>query len=301
MLMSSKMYPAKLLLFGEYSVIKGGEALAIPFKRFYGFWLQQTDKQDQTLLALFAYLKQLKHGKNLLADLDLNSFEKALLGNLQFQSNIPQGYGLGSSGALCAAIYDTYKIKTETQPTLIELKKMLGQIESFFHGSSSGLDPLICYLNKSILIENNNHIRAIGLPQEGKSDACIFLLNTGLARKSEPIIQWFVQQCEDEYFYRRCMAELVPYASHAIHSFLQKDMAELKDSFHKISFFQYRYFSPMILEIHRTIWLDCLASDFCKLKICGAGAGGFILGYSEDYSATKHLLKDYELIKVFNF
>ena len=298
--MRTKIYPAKLLLFGEYSVIKGGEALAIPFKQFHGRWIE-SEIQDSTLVALLAYLKRLEQTNELLAKLDLNAFEKALLEGLQFQSNIPQGYGLGSSGALCAAIYDRYKKKEKTPLSLQELKKLLGQIESFFHGASSGLDPLICFRNKSILIEEGSQVREITLPKEGKSKACIFLLNTKLTRKSEPIINWFVKQCEDEIFYNRCLAELIPYASNAIHSFLQKDLNTLKESFHQISFFQYRYFTPMILAEHKSIWLDCLASDFCKLKVCGAGAGGFILGYSEDYSATKRLLKEYELIKVFNF
>jgi mevalonate kinase len=51
--------------------------------------------------------------------------------------SIPQGYGVGSSGALVAAIYDRYaqdKIVLEnlTREKLLQLKNIFSQMESFF-------------------------------------------------------------------------------------------------------------------------------------------------------------------------
>ena len=38
-----KHYPAKLLLFGEYSIINNSLALAIPYQKFYGKWAKSKD------------------------------------------------------------------------------------------------------------------------------------------------------------------------------------------------------------------------------------------------------------------
>ena len=300
--MNFRRYPSKLLLFGEYTVIKGGEALAIAFPQFYGSWIKDRQRPDPVLLALLKYLQDLANQKKLIAPLDLEAFQRAIVESWRFQSNIPYGYGLGSSGALSAAIYESFLMEQNNgNHDLVYLKKALGQIESFFHGSSSGMDPLICFLNKSILVEGPHQIRTVKLPEQGNQQSFIFLLNTGIQRKSEPIINWFVEQCEDHYFYSRCLTELTPFSSEAIDSYLRKDLPTLKNAFHQISHFQFKYFKPMILEAHRSTWLKCLASDFCKLKVCGAGGGGFILGYTDNFEDTKTLLKEYELVKVFQF
>jgi mevalonate kinase len=53
---------------------------------------------------------------------------------------VPQGYGVGSSGALVAAIYDRYAqdkitvLENLTREKLLQLKNIFSQMESFFHG-----------------------------------------------------------------------------------------------------------------------------------------------------------------------
>ena len=65
---------------------------------------------------------------------------------MYFDSSIPQGYGVGSSGALVAAIYDQYALnkitvlENLTKDKLVQLKQSLQQW-NLFHGKSSGLDP----------------------------------------------------------------------------------------------------------------------------------------------------------------
>ena len=85
---------------------------------------------------------------------------------LYFDSSIPKGYGVGSSGALVAAIYDCYALnkitvlENLTRQKLLKLKSVFSEMESFFHGKSSGLDPLNSYLSLPILISSNNNIQA---------------------------------------------------------------------------------------------------------------------------------------------
>src|SRR5690625_6608275 len=93
---------------------------------------------------------------------------------MYFDSIIPQGYGVGSSGALVAAIYERYalnKIEIEqeiSKEIISELKEVFSKMESFFHGTSSGIDPLICYLNLQFLINPKINIQTIVIPEKKK-------------------------------------------------------------------------------------------------------------------------------------
>src|SRR5690242_20746449 len=60
-----------------------------------------------TRSTLFPYTTLFRSG-NLPCDLDLAALENDLNKGLYFDSSIPQGFGVGSSGALVAAIYDQY-------------------------------------------------------------------------------------------------------------------------------------------------------------------------------------------------
>jgi mevalonate kinase len=58
---------------------------------------------------------------------------------MYFDSTIPQGYGVGSSGALVAAIYDKYaqdksRFSRTHSRKIITVKNIFSQMESFFHG-----------------------------------------------------------------------------------------------------------------------------------------------------------------------
>ena len=84
---------------------------------------------------------------------------------MYFDSSIPQGYGVGSSGALVASIYDQYAadkitvLENLTRDKLLKLKQIFALMESFFHGKSSGLDPLNSYLSLPILINSKTPYR----------------------------------------------------------------------------------------------------------------------------------------------
>ena len=106
----------------------------------------------------------------------LDDLKRDIDQNLHFDSSIPQGYGVGSSGALVAAIYDHYAddkitvLENLTREKLLRLKSIFSKMESFFHGKSSGLDPLNSYLSLPILINSKDNLEATGIPsqKEGK-------------------------------------------------------------------------------------------------------------------------------------
>jgi len=96
-------YPAKILLYGEHTVLRGGRGLAVPYPGLSLKWWSQS-KPDERLLAFVEYLKATVPQGLLKTDLLKNH----LLAGWQLSGNIPTGYGLGSSGAVCAAIWDRF-------------------------------------------------------------------------------------------------------------------------------------------------------------------------------------------------
>ena len=66
---------------------------------------------------------------------------------------------------------------------------------------------------------------------------------------------------------------------------------------HEISYFQWQYFQPMIPDTIKTLWLDGLSSDWFKLKLCGAGGGGFFMGVTSDLDRLqKH--SDFDILPI---
>ena len=65
-----------------------------------------------------------------LVEFDLDAFSNDIEGGMYFDSSIPQGYGVGSSGALVASIYDRYAsekitvLENLTRDKLLKLKEI---------------------------------------------------------------------------------------------------------------------------------------------------------------------------------
>ncbi len=275
----NQIYPAKILLFGEHSVLKGGSALAIPTLRFSGKWeLSKNDLHDD-LVRFLEYLVQLNKDEKLLANLDLVAFQQMLEQGLSFESNIPFGYGLGSSGALVAAIYDVFAKQKITD--LVKLKLTFAQLESYFHGTSSGLDPLICYLNKAVLLKEQS-IKTENIPPTKSHLGELFLLDTQKSRQTGTLVNWFLAQCEQKAFLEKIQQLLLPTVDIAITAWLQGEFEQLFDAFEQISVFQLEYFQPMIPSDVRPIWEAMLSREEHRLKLCGAGGGGFFLGITRN-------------------
>src|SRR5690606_11283950 len=120
------------------------------------FRRDNTSTIDSELKAFSLFIKQLIDNNQLNCQFDITSFEFDISQGLFFDSTIPQGYGVGSSGALVAAIFDRYEQENHSTLDINKLKKIFSQMEYHFHGASSGVDPLISYLNSPILIRNKN-------------------------------------------------------------------------------------------------------------------------------------------------
>jgi mevalonate kinase len=268
---SASFYPSKLLLFGEHTVIQGSQALAIPLWQYGGRWQYDDDKTKQYDLPKFLdYLKKGVENEDFV--LDTEGVERELLKGLYFDSNVPRGYGTGSSGVLVAAIYTVFGMKRKMRSRLesddlVMVKNEMGKMESYFHGSSSGFDPLISYVRKPVIIRN-----------------------TKIQRKAEPLISIFIEKMKMPEYKTLVVNELVPNVDDAIAAYLQNEPNLVFEAVHNISLFQHRFFPEAIPLSFKNIWLEGLAGNDYKLKLCGAGGGGFILGFTKNLSQTKDIL-----------
>lgn len=307
---SFKKFSSKILLFGEYSIIHNSMGLSIPYEAFEGKFTFSPDKlnveeataSNQSLQAFATYLRQLMDDNKLLFTCDIDQMEEDICQGIVFDSSIPQGYGVGSSGALVAAVYDRYGLdKITYDPTLsgkliIRLKDIFAQMESYFHGKSSGMDPLICYMNHPMLIQSKDAIDPVGMPpasQTGKG--AIFLINTGEVGETQPLVNLFLDKCKEEGFTHVIKNELIPFNNNCIKAFLKGEAKDLFSNLKALSGFLLSNLAPMIPRRYRKIWQKGLETEAYYLKLCGSGGGGYILGFTEDLEKAHKELKDHDI------
>lgn len=301
------LFNAKILLFGEYSIIQNSMGLSIPYESFqgqlaFGDTSNALIKTSNKALAQYgAYLKKLQKKGKLLMDFDIEQFEQDIKKGLYFESNIPQGFGVGSSGATCAALYDRYAINKYDPNHLIgddlmQLKKVFAQMESFHHGTSSGMDPLICYLNLPILIKSRDSIGTVDLPEASqKGQGAIFLLNTGTPGNTRPLVELFLDKCKQNEFLDLVRKSFIPYNDNCIKGFLKGETKALFYNMYFLSKFLLENLSPMIPALVRDLWKQGLDTKAYYLKLCGSGGGGYVLGFTEDLEEAKKYLKDHQI------
>jgi len=283
------------MLFGEYSIICGSEALVIPFKKLSGSWIFspegniQSDRNQKSITQLLDFLDYLKSKAELLTILDLQSFEKDLQHGLYFQSSIPQQYGVGSSGALVAATYDRYKTDDETD--IFKLKQKLALMESAFHGNSSGIDPLCCYLNEAIYMDQNGIPAPINLSVETSSGSKlgVFLIDTHISSSTGNLVSHFRAMLHQYSFYKKLSQAYIPTLHLAIADFLNQRYDQLMHQLAELSTLQTELFPKMIPESYKFLFQQDNNKAF-QTKICGSGGGGYLLGFTQFPEETKSFL-----------
>lgn len=312
--MKGPLFYSKILLFGEYGIIKDSKGLSIPYN-FYNGALKCDDidseiakKSNQSLLRYAQYLKTLTAKNPNLLSLDHDRLQQDVTNGMYFDSSIPQGYGVGSSGALVAAIYDKYAqdkitvLENLTRDKLLTLKIVFGKMESFFHGKSSGLDPLNSYLSLPILINSQDNIESANIPsQHTQGTGAVFLLDSGATGETAPMVQLFMEKMKNEGFRNMLKNQFIKHTDACVEDFVNGNVTSLFGNLKQLSNVVLDNFKPMIPAKFHALWKQGIDTNDYYLKLCGSGGGGYILGFTEDIQKAKIALKDYELEVVYNF
>jgi mevalonate kinase len=307
--MKGPLFYAKILLFGEYGIIKDSKGLAIPYNTYQGalkkseILSEEASKSNDNLQKFYNYLKDNLEP----SQFDLDCFKKDLEEGIYFDSSIPQGYGVGSSGALVAAVYDKYALnkitvlENLTRDKLLSLKETFSKMESFFHGKSSGLDPLNSYLSLPILINSKDDLEATGIPSQKPGKGAVFLLDSKMVGETGPMVSIFMNKMKNEGFRKMLDQDFAKYTDACIDHFLKADINALFGDVKQLSKVVLKHFKPMIPKSFHKLWEKGIATNDYYLKLCGSGGGGYILGFTKDYKKAKEVLKDYDLELVYRF
>ncbi|WP_297706411.1 mevalonate kinase [uncultured Eudoraea sp.] len=312
--MKGPLFYSKILLFGEYGIIKDSKGLSIPYNFFKGALkkdenLSETAKKsNESLKKYFHYLTDLQGQEPKLLSFDLKTLKADVDAGMYFDSSIPQGYGVGSSGALVAAIYDKYSIEkitvleNLTREKLLKLKTIFGKMESFFHGKSSGLDPLNSYLSLPILINSQENIESTSIPSQNlDGKGAVFLLDSGIIGETAPMVQIFMDKMKHEGFRKVLKDQFIKHTDACVEDFVSGNVKSLFGNLKQLSHVVLDHFKPMIPKEFHKLWERGIETNDYYLKLCGSGGGGYILGFTQDLAKARVALKDHHLEVVYNF
>ena len=235
--MKGPLFYSKILLFGEYGIIQDSKGLSIPYNFYNGALKtnknpsEEAKKSNENLKRFVTYLETLQNEQPELVTFDLLTLKNNVDSGMYFDSSIPQGYGVGSSGALVAAIYDKYAqnkitvLENLTREKLLTLKSIFSQMESFFHGKSSGLDPLNSYLSIPILINSKDNIEATGIPTQSlDGKGAVFLLDSGIVGETAPMVNIFMENLKDKGFRTMLKSQFIKHTDVCVYNFLGGDV-----------------------------------------------------------------------------
>lgn len=312
--MKGPLFYSKILLFGEYGIIQDSKGLSIPYN-FYkgalkndGSTAKEAVESNVSLRRYVIFLQSLQLEKPDLVQFNLPQLKADVEAGMYFDSSIPQGYGVGSSGALVAAIYDKYALEkitvleNLTRDKLLVLKSIFSEMEAFFHGKSSGLDPLNSYLSLPILINSKDHIEPTGIPsQTSHGKGAVFLLDSGITGETAPMVNIFMENLKDKGFRKMLKEEFVKHTDACVESFLGGDLKSLFSNTKSLSKVVLSHFKPMIPEKFHDVWQKGIDTNDYYLKLCGSGGGGYILGFTPDLEKAKKSLKGHTLEVVYQF
>jgi len=291
-------FPGKIMLFGEHSIACQSQALVVPFFAKTASWAfcpenEQTPAIKASAESLAALVKYLKNTPDLARSFKFETFEAELKKALYFDSDIPQGYGVGSSGALVAAVYERFYSGAKPAD-LKSLKVLLAQIESFFHGSSSGIDPLCCFTQETIKIDEKGNL--IPLPDFSNKMADfpvrIFLIDTRTTSSTAGMVAHFKEKLLHYNFFKKLNEQYIPANNQAIESFVRADFSRFLVEAERISVLQQKELGQLIPEKFQSYFGPITAAKPFTLKLCGSGGGGYLLGFTNEKEKSSRYLEN---------
>ena len=138
--MSSYSACGKFILTGEHFILYGTPAIALPW---LSASLQLLPKEGSSSehphhVEIFPAIQQAWQAAR-------KRFALPTTDNFPFEirSEIPQGSGFGSSAALCLTLLEAAAQEAQQDLTIAQKIKAATELESLFHGRSSGLDPAV--------------------------------------------------------------------------------------------------------------------------------------------------------------
>ena len=279
--MDSISFNSKILLFGEYGIMHDSNALSIPYKKFNGS-LSKSDhlSEDQKISnrnieSLYEYIIQEDYLNDII---NSDNLKDEIDSGLYFDSNIPIGSGLGSSGALVSSIISRYSKVDLKSFSNSEIKKIMSLVESKFHGNSSGFDPAVSYFNKPMLYSNQK-IKLI--ERIAFKDFKVYIIDSQIDSSTKKMIKVFEDKISKSEFRLFFNSKFINDTNQCINHLINTSKL-FRDSVKELSNDTLHNFQEMIPEKLKHKWKEGIKNDSYYMKLCGSGGGGFFLAYDFD-------------------
>jgi mevalonate kinase len=263
MILPTRTYPAKVILFGEYTVLLGGDILAVPYPEYAAKWVMSGGEIDQPLLDYIDYLSE--NGIQELSQSKLAEMREFVNQGAVLDSSIKVGAGLGSSGSVVAGIYDVCKLSENS--TTEALLETFVKMESYFHGNSSGIDPLVSY-TQSAIHKSGGSVKLI----DNLTLPTFTLYDSGISRNTQQLVAKFKERLTSEPSYASDIATIRDLNQKIINAVLAGKLDSTK--LERLSGLQYDVMSDLIPPSVKTDWKSDQQHTW---KICGAGGGGYFM------------------------
>ena len=279
--MDSISFNSKILLFGEYGIMHDSNALSIPYKKFNGS-LSKSDhlSEDQKISnrnieSLYKYIIQEDYLNDII---NSDNLKEEIDSGLYFDSNIPIGSGLGSSGALVSSIISRYSKVDLKSFSNSEIKKIMSLVESKFHGNSSGFDPAVSYFNKPMLYSNQK-IKLI--ERIAFKEFKVYIIDSQIDSSTKKMIKVFENKISKSEFRLFFNSKFINNTNQCINHLINTSKL-FRDSVKELSNDTLHNFQEMIPEKLKNKWKEGIKNDSYYMKLCGSGGGGFFLAYDFD-------------------
>ncbi len=191
---------AKIILFGEHFVVYGEPAIVLAIdKRAYATVDQSDDKclhVRSANLNLKGYFKdgvfKVEQGDIREAKLKfepvrvavenvLVAYKEQIGLDVEINSTVPVGAGLGSSAAVVAAVTEAAGALLNVKMTKEDVFRVALEVERVVHGTASGVDPAIATFGGTLLFQTDTGFK----PLEVKTEVPLVIGNTGVERSTK--------------------------------------------------------------------------------------------------------------------
>jgi len=300
--MTAGVFHGKLLLFGEHSILSGSKALILPYNRVSAGLIKNGDitrdpcilESNQSLRALAAYMENHANRVRTPEFIDIRRFRNDVDRGLYCRSTIPRKYGLGSSGAVCAAVYQRYGTQKNDRklpadiPDIVRVRAELSAMESYFHGHSSGIDPLCIYYDQPLQVIGPDTVLRLNTDNMAKTGIRMFLLDTGRMSSTGELVGSFRHKLDAKGLRRRYNGHYIPLVNRIVEQLVRGNPSF--DEILLLSATQLEWFEEWIPGDFHRAWQYGIANKSYACKLCGSGGGGYLLGFTEDLEKTGQVL-----------
>ena len=175
-------------------------------------------------------------------------------------------------------------------------------MESFFHGNSSGIDPLSCYIQKPILVESKINVKLIDVPDQNlNSNRALFIVDTNSQGSTQTLVKTFFEKLDDINFQSFFENDFVSVINDTIRNFLECNYEEFEKNFIDLSKKTFANFQEMIPDNFKKLWIDGIENEEYYLKLCGSGGGGYLIGLTKNFKKIEKYFPDKKIEILFEF